>query len=128
MKKDRYLPPPIDMRNQNSVPEYYLGRLIFFDDTGEDNMRWVIYDGRKFCRASSMSEARRYCEEQALSVDEDTIKRLRALHYRLSADIREFDKVALFLPADTRIYLQSISVGIRQLADKIDNIIRQHEK
>lgn len=65
---------------QDGLPDYYLGRLIVFEEMSEDNCRWVVYDGHNRVRCPSRASAVDYIS----SIVKETDDRTRLLISRAS--------------------------------------------
>lgn len=79
------LPPPRGKREaahlqHDGLPDYYLGRLIVFEEMSEDNCKWVVYDGHNRVRCPSRASAVDYIS----SIVKETDDRTRLLVSRAS--------------------------------------------
>lgn len=120
MERDKCTPPP-----QNELPDYYLGRLIYHDELGDDNCRWVIYDGVHTIRFPSRAAAERYCVEVSLKIDDDVTQNLMRCYEGLRRSYVLLDKVADKTPVSHKLKLQQIALDVRKAADQLDGIIAQ---
>lgn len=120
MDQDNTIPPQI-----GELPDYYLGRLIYYDDLGDDNCRWIIYDGVNTIRFPSRAAAERYCIEVSLKISDDSIQNLMRSYEYMRRSYLILDKAAQLSPANHRLLLESIALKVRLMADKLDSIIAQ---
>lgn len=106
------------------LPDYYCGRLILKDTSGEDNCRWIVYDGRQSIRCVSKTAAFRLAAEQANATNDTAIYHLMLAHHAATRASDAAQKAADEC-ADIRIACEQISVNLRRIADQIDTIISQ---
>lgn len=107
------------------LPDYIHGRLIFEDQTGDDNCRWVVYDGRKFYRCPSRAAAERLAAEMANEAKPELDNLYLAQHH--AARCAQVLRRAAQEPdtTDIQLHIEALSVQARRLADMIDTIISQ---
>lgn len=108
------------------LPDYAFGRLIYCDDVSDDNMRWIVYDGRTHVRCISKKAAYRFAAQQANAVGTEAINFLMVGHHHLTRGYNAIDRAAPIMPVEVKLELEAIALTVRRLADKIDLIIAQN--
>lgn len=105
-----------------TLPDYYFGQLIYFDEFGEDNCRWVIYDGTQKWRFPSKKAARKWAEEQKTdfpATPSARIARVRALIYEAMKTLDlEADNSK---PLEAEI-LRKIALELRKVNETLINL------
>lgn len=110
--------------DRNDVPDYYCGRLIFYDDS--EAMRYVVYDGVNKVRFATRAAAEKFCIEKACEVQTEALGEIyRAFHHltRASVILRQLN---LKYPMNEREQLETISVNVRRMADALDTITAKY--
>lgn len=107
------------------LPDYYLGCLIYRDDVSDDNMRWIVYDGRTYTRCISRKAAEHYAAQIRNQTNEEEIAILMQAHHFLSRAYRTLDKAASMSTIETRLLLERKALEVRMIADTIDATIAQ---
>ncbi len=110
----------------DDLPDYAFGRLIYRDDVSDDNMRWIVYDGRQYVRCISKKAAYQFAAEQANAVGSEAIHFLMVGHHHLTRGYNAIDRGAAMMPVELKIECEAIALAVRRLADKIDSIIAQN--
>jgi len=118
--------PPREILNE--LPDYFLGCLIFYDESSDDNMRWILYDGRRKIRCISRSAAEKLAAEIATKITDDGINHLMVAHHFLRRAHQTLDKMANESDVETRLWLQLKALEVRKIADAIDTLIAQQIK
>lgn len=118
--------PPREILNE--LPDYFLGCLIFYDEFSDDNMRWILYDGRRKIRCISRSAAEKLAAEIATKITDDGINHLMVAHHFLRRAHQTLDKMANESDVETRLWLQLKALEVRKIADAIDTLIAQQIK
>lgn len=108
------------------LPDYAFGRLIYRDDVLDDNMKWIVYDGRTKVRCISKKAAYQFAAQQANAVGSEAIHFLMVGHHHLTRGYNAIDRAAPMLPVEIKLECESIALAVRRLADKIDSIIAQN--
>lgn len=108
------------------LPDYAFGRLIFHDDFSDDNMKWIVYDGRTKVRCISKKAAYHYVAQQANVVGSEAINFLMVGHHHLTRGYKSIDRAAPMMPVEVKLECEAIALAVRRLADKIDSIIAQN--
>lgn len=118
-------PPPQQFTmDRNDVPDYYCGRLIFYDDS--EAMHYVVYDGLKKVRFATRTAAEKFCIEKAYEIQTEAFGEIsRAFHHLTRASI-VLRQLNLKYPMDERVQLESISVNARRMADALDTILAKY--
>lgn len=118
--------PPREILNE--LPDYFLGCLIFYDEFSDDNMRWILYDGRRKIRCISRPAAEKLAAEIATKITDDGINHLMVAHHFLRRAHQTLDKMANESDVETRLWLQLKALEVRKIADAIDTLIAQQIK
>lgn len=118
--------PPREVLNE--LPDYFMGCLIFYDEYGTDNMRWIVYDGRRKVRCVSRSAAEKYAAEVSRLTSQDDINHLMIAHHHLKRAYQTLDKSAKNMDIETRLWIELKAVEIRKIADAVDLLIDQRIK
>lgn len=113
----------------SSIPDYVAGRLLYFDEFGNDNMRWVLYNGNSSIRFPTRTEAEKYAWQHATEVSEESINYAMVAFSNLVRAANLLHRAANKNPdQDIRLQLEQLSVYTRKLSDKIDILISQQIK
>lgn len=120
MTKNKEFTPPRD-----ELPEYFLGRLIYFDDLSGDQMKWVVYDGRQKVRCVSRKSAEEYCRQMVAKVHPAVNEKLWRIIEHIDTAWQELDKAAQFYPVDARLELERKSLELRMIGQRVDTIQKQ---
>lgn len=120
MKEDRNTPPSEVL---NELPDYYLGCLIYYDVTEDDNMRWIVYDGRQKVRCISRQVAEAYARKMAAITAPEEVGMLMQSHHFLKRAYKSLDKAAEHANVEDRLVLQYKALEVRKVADLIDTMI-----
>lgn len=113
----------------SSIPDYVAGRLLYFDEFGNDNMRWVLYNGNSSIRFPTRTEAEKYAWQHATQVSEESINYAMVAYSNLVRVSNLLHRAANKNPdQDTRLQLEQLSVYTRKISDKIDILISQQIK
>lgn len=110
----------------DDLPDYAFGRLIYRDDVSDDNMRWIVYDGRQYVRCISKKAAYKFAAEQANAVGTEAIHFLMVGYHHLTRGYNAIDRAAPMMPVEIKLECEAIALSVRRLADKIDSIIAQN--
>lgn len=107
------------------LPDYIHGRLIFEDTYGDDNCRWVVYDGRTFYRCPSRQAAEQLAAKMAAETKPELDNLYLAQHH--AARCAQVLRRAATEPDtnDIQLHIEALSVQARRLADMIDTLISQ---
>lgn len=123
MDKTAITPPRV-----TKLPDYFLGRLIFFDEYSSDAMKYVVYDGREFVRCVSRKAAERYCAEKQNCVGHEAITQALVSMEHLRISFRTLDNAASRThDTEARLVLEGFAFHLRKAYDKIDTYIKQHQ-
>lgn len=118
-------PPPTSTQDPKFLPDYYLGCLLFFEDSQDNNMRWICYDGRQRYRCISKAAAMKCAENLHHLATEDGIGHLMHAHHYLTRAWKSLDYAAAESDIETRLWLELKAVETHKLADAIDLLISQ---
>lgn len=108
------------------LPDYAFGCLIYYDDVSDDNMKWIVYDGRMKVRCISKKAAYHYAAQQANAVGTEVINFLMIGYHHLTRGYNAIDRAAPMMPVEIKLECEAIALAVRKLADKIDSIIAQN--
>lgn len=109
---------------ENNIPDYFAGRLIYFDDISPETMKWVVYDGHKKVRFTTRKAAERWCAAESLKVHSEVIDRLMVAYLYADKSKQALEAAASFAN-ELRAEIEFYALEIRKIADKIDTIIAQ---
>ena len=123
MSKEFYPPPPT--QELNNLPDYYLGCLIYWEEQGEDTMRWICYDGRTKYRCATRAAAENCARQIRLSATDEECGHLMLAQHFLTRAWRTLDKAAAASDIETRLWLELKAVETRKLADAVDTLLSQ---
>lgn len=123
MNKEAYLPP--STQDLKLLPDYYLGCLIYWDEQGDDTMRWICYDGRTKYRCATRAAAENCARQIRLTSTDEQCGHLMSAHHFLTRAWRALDKAAAASDVETRLWLELKSVEARKLADAVDTLLSQ---
>lgn len=108
-----------------AIPDYFAGRLIYFDDLSDETMRWVVYDGRQKIRFTSRAAAERWCAAESMKLHSEVLDKLMIALLYLDKAKCALDSAATFT-SELREEIEFYALGCRRIEDKIDTIIAQH--
>lgn len=109
----------------DSLPEYYLGRLILYEALSNNGCKWVVYDGHKKVRCPSRESALRYCEENSVNIPYQLQESLTAAYARILSGINRIEGATARYGGQHTADLNRIALRLRLLADQLDNITKQ---
>lgn len=118
--------PPRDTLKE--LPDYFLGCLIYYDDTPDNSMKWICYDGRQKYRCISRQAAENCARQLKNLVTQDGVGHLITAHHFLTRAYHAIDKAAAECDTETRLWLELQALDVRKLADAIDLLISQKIK
>lgn len=121
---DNLIPPP-PANNTDTVPDFYLGCLIYYDWYSDDAMKWICYDGRNKVRCISKAAAMNHAQSISDYITDGEIGHLMFAHHFLTRAWRTLDKAAEASGISDRLWLQQKAVDARKIADAIDTLISQ---
>lgn len=107
-----------------NIPDYFAGRLIYYDDISPETMRWVVYDGHRKVRFTSRRAAERWCAAESLKIHSEAIDRLM-LAYLYADKAKQALEAAASFANEMREEIEFYALEIRRISDKIDTIIAQ---
>lgn len=106
------------------IPDYFAGRLIYFDDLSNETMRWVVYDGRQKVRFTSRAAAERWSAAESMKLHSEVLDRIMVAMLYLDKAKNALDAAATFT-AEMREEIEFYALEIRRIEDKLDTIISQ---
>lgn len=112
-------PPPADVC---SVPDYILGKLMYYDDQTDDNCRWVVYDGAQKVRCATRRDAIRYIQSTVLCNDSEAQRLVVSARVYINRALQQLDKAAT-LTASNSLVLARLSARLRPFVVDLDNLI-----
>ena len=110
----------------SDLPDYYLGKLLYFDDCTDDNCRWVVYDGHSKVRCATRRDAIDYIQSHSLVDHTETMRRMIYARTLLARAMMMIDAAADRETAATQLLLRRLAVTIRPIIIEIDNITLKH--
>lgn len=113
-------PPPTKF-HPDDLPDYYLGKLLYFDADGDDNCRYVVYDGLTKVRCPTRSAALHYIETTQLGTDDERSRLLLDARLHLAAAMDRLDRAARRSQPPLRQLLDLLAVKVKPLLVEIDN-------
>lgn len=124
MKREiQFTPPPRGI--MNSLPDYVHGRLIFEDTSGENNCRWVVYDGRRFIRTPSRRAAEQLAAQQQKEAHTSLDDVYLAMHHLQRAE-ESLQTAVKNSSIVHKLTLQAYQTAVGKLSAKIDDFIYQN--
>lgn len=112
-------PPPTIVCTD--VPDYYLGKLLYYDDDSDDNCRWVVYDGYNKIRCPTRSAAIDYISKTSLSTNDETRRQLLSARLHLNRAMMALDKAADQSAGVEKLQYARLAVRLRPTLVDIDN-------
>lgn len=109
---------------RDSLPDYYLGFLIMFDEFSQDTCKWVVYDGTSRVRCPTRASAIDYITEHYKQRSGHFFQS-RIIDARISLNhaIEQLDTAANELGGVERFHFQRLAVRLKPVLVDIDNII-----
>lgn len=107
-----------------NLPDYFAGRLIYFDDISPETMKWVVYDGHKKVRFTSRKAAERWCAAESMKIHSEVIDRLMVAYLYADKSKQALEAAASFAN-ELRAEIEFYALEIRKIGDKIDTMIAQ---
>lgn len=120
------LPPP-RAGAENKLPDFYLNSLIFEDSLGEDNCKWVVYDGLCRRRFPTRREAITWIENHKTLLPAAR-SRIQRIVNRVNAAWISLDREAEELPELEKTILERISLALRQTNESLETFIKNYIK
>ena len=120
------LPPP-RAGAENKLPDFYLNSLIFEDSLGEDNCKWVVYDGLCRQRFPTRSAAITWIENHKTLLPAAR-SRIQRIANRINAAWISLDSEAEELPDLEKTILERISLALRQTNESLETFIKNYIK
>lgn len=118
--------PPHDVLKD--LPDYFLGCLIYYDDSPDNSMKWICYDGRQKYRCISRYAAENCAKQLHNLTTEEGVGHLITAHHFLTRAYKAIDKAAAESDTETRLWLELKAVDVRKLSDAIDLLTSQKIK
>lgn len=117
-------PPPPRKEQQDTIPDYYLGFLLYYDELGTDRCKWVVYDGAARVRCPTRKAALDYITDRYNTIHESDISsRIIDARIALNHAIEQLDAAARFFVGVERLQLERLAVRLKPVLVDIDNII-----
>lgn len=117
------LPPPHDSMYNNDIPDYYLGCLLYYDEFGDDNCRWVVYDGANKVRCPSRTAAIDYITNTRLNRDEQITRLIVNARLHLNRAIELLRTASRDQGGAEGLVFERISARLRPYLTELDNKI-----
>lgn len=115
---DNNYPPPA---NVCPIPDYILGKLMYYDEGSNDNCKWVVYDGYAKVRCPSRAEAIAYIQEQVLGRDGEAERLIIDARAHIQSALQKLDRAAT-RTATNSLLLARLSARLRPFVVDLDNI------
>ena len=116
-------PSPHELKS-DTLPDYYLGFLIMFDEFSEDTCKWVVYDGSSRVRCPTRASAIDYITDRYKQRSGHSFQsRIIDARISLNHSIEQLDAAANELGGVDRFHLQRLAVRLKPVLVDIDNII-----
>lgn len=116
-------PPPQNVCTLQDIPDYYYGMLLYYDLDGDDNCRWVVYNGVTKVRCPTRKDALDYITSTAKHTDEKSAQLVLDARLRLDKAIYCLDKAATFETGAKRLLLERLAVRLKPVLVELDNIL-----
>ena len=116
-------PPPHDSMYNNDIPDYYLGCLLYYDEFGDDNCRWVVYDGANKVRCPSRTAAIDYITNTRLNRDEQITRLIVNARLHLNRAIELLKTASRDQGGAEGLVFERISARLRPYLTELDNKI-----
>lgn len=116
-------PPPQNVCTLNDISDYYYGMLLYYDLDGDDNCRWVVYNGETKVRCPTRRDALDYIMTVAQNTDQKSAKLVLEARLRLATAIYSLDKAATFETGAQRLLLERLAVRLKPVLVELDNIL-----
>lgn len=115
--------PPPQLYVHEDLPSYYYGKLLYYDEDGKDNCRWVVYDGHSKVRCPTRSSALDYII--STKAEQPTIVQRRLLQARMDINnaYEALRKAADSSAGAEQLLLDRLSVKLRPLLVELDNLL-----
>lgn len=110
------------MEIDNSIPDYFAGRLIYYDGISAETMRWIVYDGHRKVRFTTRAAAEKFAAEEAAKSENDFMERLFLANLYADKARKALDAAATFAPENLKQTIEKLALGIRKANDLIDKI------
>lgn len=111
-------PPPADVC---TVPDYILGKLMYYDDHSDDNCRWVVYDGARKVRCATRKDALKYIQSTVLCNDSEAQRLVLSARVYINRALQQLDKAAT-MTAGNSLVLARLSARLRPFVVDLDNL------
>lgn len=112
-------PPPADVC---TVPDYILGKLMYYDDLSDDNCRWVVYEGDRKVRCATLRDALKYIQSTVLCNDSEALRLVLSVRVYINRALQQLDKAAT-MTAGNCLVLARLSARLRPFVEDLDNLI-----
>lgn len=116
-------PPPQNVCTLSDIPDYYYGMLLYYDLDGEDNCRWVVYNGETKVRCPTRRDALDYIMTAARNTDQKSAQLVLDARLRLATAINSLDKAATYETGAQRLLLERLAVRLKPVLVELDNIL-----
>lgn len=107
----------------DNIPDYYLGKLLYYDEFGDDNCRWVVYDGQTRVRCPTRHDAIDYIARHALRDDDQRKRLIISARLLLNKAMEHLDRAARMSEGQDKLLYESLAVKLRPHIVDLDNQI-----
>lgn len=97
--------------------------LLYYDLDGEDNCRWVVYNGETKVRCPTRRDALDYIMTAARNTDQKSAQLVLDARLRLATAINSLDKAATYETGAQRLLLERLAVRLKPVLVELDNIL-----
>lgn len=117
MKNDNPPPP----RDVCTIPDYVLGKLLFYDELTDNNCRWVVYDGAQKVRCATRRDALDYIQRRVTESSGEVQRLALSARVHIQKALEELDRAAMKATEDSLV-LARLSARLRPFVVELDNI------
>lgn len=107
----------------DELPDYYLGCLIYFDELGTDNCRWVVYDGFNRVRCPTRKSAIDYICSNRMNRNEELTRLLFSARLHINHAHDDLERAARLAAGPSQLLYENLSVKLRPFLVELDNQI-----
>lgn len=105
------------------IPDYYLGCLVYYDEFGLDNCRWVVYDGHAKVRCPTRKDAVDYIATHRLKRDEQITRLLLSARLLCNRACDELQQAARSSSGTEQLLYDRLAVRLKPIIVDLDNIL-----
>lgn len=117
---DNNAPPPAPW--YDDIPDYVLGKLLYYDQDSDNACRWIVYDGAQKIRCATRKDAIRYIQMTVLHQDNEAQRLTISARAYIQKALEQLDKAATKTSTNS-LLLERLSVKLRPFVVDLDNLI-----